>query len=291
MTKNNTESTPLSVWITLVGLMFILAGAFFLFGESIRATVISKEINGITNASTCEEENVKIFAFGSSMFRTGIANRFDAPKWIPDSSNYCLERTGFLNLTLASTIRNKQILKAIGNTNADLILVESAVLQYKSRSENRLEEGRPRQTIRMIKQFLEAKERFAMDDYPKPFYGTQLNAASEQEEVEKALVNRQLRDIQEITTFLTQLKNEAKDAKIIIIDIPRPALIESALDERDKQQLEAYKNNFQSMDIDYWEFNQLMNKAYFFDVIHLNDDGQKMYMDWLINQIENEIKR
>lgn len=291
MTNSKTESTPLSVWVTLVGLMLILAGAFFLFGESIRAIVISKEINEITNANSCEEENIKIFAFGSSMFRTGIANRFDAPQWIPDSSHICLERTGFLNLTLASAIRNKQIVKAIANTNADIILVESAVLQYKSRSENRLEEGRPRQTIRMIKQYLEAKERFAMDDYPKPFYGTQLNTASEQEEVEKALVNRQLRDFKEITTFLTQLKNEAKDVKIIIIDIPRPALIETALNERDKQQLEAYKNNFQSMDIDYWEFNQLMDKAYFFDVIHLNEEGQKMYMNWLITQFENEIKR
>ncbi|MCB0503648.1 MAG: hypothetical protein KDD32_13285, partial [Bacteroidetes bacterium] len=226
MRKTNSESTPLSVWITLVGLVLIIALFFFVMGEKIRMTIIAKEIKEMTATTNCPDQKNIVFAFGSSMFRTGIANRFDAPKWISDSSSYCLERTGYLNLTLAGVIRNEQVIKAIAASKADLILIESPLLLYQSRAENKFEEGRPRQTIRMLKQHLMSKDRLAMDDYPKPFYHDQLSASAEQEEANKALLNRKLRSDKEISTFLKQLKQAVPNSNIIVVDVPRPATIE-----------------------------------------------------------------
>ncbi|MEZ5002549.1 MAG: hypothetical protein R2730_05890 [Chitinophagales bacterium] len=290
MRKTNSESTPLSVWITLVGLVLIIALFFFVMGEKIRMSIIAKEIKEMTATTNCPDQKNIVFAFGSSMFRTGIANRFDAPKWISDSSGYCLERTGYLNLTLAGVIRNEQVIKAIAASKADLILIESPLLLYQSRTENKFEEGRPRQTIRMLKQHLMTKDRLAMDDYPKPFYHDQLSALTEQEEADKALLNRKLRSDKEISTFLKQLKQAVPNSNIIVVDVPRPATIEDALNQRDTQQLIELKRTITALECAYWEFDQPMDKAFFFDAVHLNKAGQEIYMHWLTQQIEKETK-
>jgi len=264
---------PLKVWIIVGILLAIIQGVIIVRFQEGRTALVSKNIafekqikllkNTFADDSS---KSKKVVVVGSSLVGYGIIS----------TKNQTINLTSlwFSYDSIKQWVENKDLINQLVEIKPDLVCLqtEMAAIKFSTSIQDPL--------MNKVKGISTAN---------KWFFGNKISLDTLSLKGHRRFV----KDFDKMSFLISGMnKLKSKGIPVVILDIPRPVEIEKKIYTQSfKTKLNTILTKYKlSADVEHWSYNGdplFFNK--FKDAGHLNEDGRKVYTNWLMHKINKEL--
>lgn len=276
----------LKIWFITLGLFGAIGIATLIIAPKKREYIFRKSIEYAFSSSERDNKKKKVVFLGSSLLRCALSDEPAMRLLQQGERSFEIVKIGVATATLEDFLSNKYFIRKVSEYQPDYLLIQESILHRKKRSLNLKSVLSRKELIDVINgKYSLFKEEWMMNT-------TTLDIIQDSIASVEALKLSKI-DYESNMNLLIDFLGVEEEVSVMIVKVPIPWKLEKARNEllNSTEYTLARTSLEKSHDVKYLNFDQRFHYKYFFDKLHLNDIGERVYTQWFLEQMAHIIEK